>query len=419
MTDYDTIVIGAGAAGLMAGGTAAACGQTCLIIEKMEKPARKVRITGKGRCNITNTKDIGQFMEKVNAGQPLAEASLRSFDNLKTIAFFESIGLRLATERGERVFPASGKAWDVAESLISWVLRSGAEIRCLTRVVKILTEAGSAAGVIVEDKSGKRQTIRAKKVIIATGGLSYPATGSTGDGLAFAHSLGHNIVEVRPSLVPLEIESWYARALEGAALRNIALRLIVNGECVAEEFGEMEFRDGAASGAIVLRISRKAVDAIIDEHDVALSLDLKPALTPEKLAARIVRETQTMAPNATVKDLLRKLVPEKLTAPVARKANLAPNAPLLKAGRLSADIADAIVKTLKNFKLDVTDYCPFEQAVVTAGGVDTTEIDPQTLESRLIKGLYFAGEVMDIDAQTGGYNLQLAFSTGRKAGGGK
>ena len=414
MRTYDVVIVGAGAAGLMAAGTAASQGFRTLLIEKMEKPARKVRITGKGRCNLTNEKPLDEFLTKVRVNQPFAWDFLRFFSNIRTIDFFKKNGLPLETERGDRVYPASGKAGDVANALEKYARKHGAEIECHTSAIRILTEDKQIASITIRNKKGRLETINTENVIIATGGVSYPATGSTGDGYKLANDLGHKIVEVRPSLVPLEIETASDEDLGGLFLKNVNLKLLIDDKPVAEEFGEIDFFDrGVVGGAIVLRVSREAVDALIDEQSVVLLLDLKPALSLEQLAGRIDRELAELDEKATVRDLLRKLMPMKLTLPVAKRAGLKPTDSVHS---LNADNKSAIINILKNYRMTVKDYRPFEEAIVTAGGVDISQVDSATMQSEIIKGLYFAGEVLDVDANTGGYNLQLAFSSGRLAG---
>ena len=414
MRTYDVVIIGAGAAGLMAAGTAASQGFRTLLIEKMEKPARKVRITGKGRCNLTNAKPLDEFLTKVRVNQPFAWDFLRFFSNIRTIEFFKKNGLALDTERGDRGYPASGKAGDVANALEKFARKHGAEIECHTSAIRIETENKQIVSLTVRNKKNRLETIYTSNIIIATGGISYPATGSTGDGYKLANNVGHKIVEVRPSLVPLEIETTAGEDLSGLFLKNVSLTLHINDEAIASEFGEIDFFDnGIIGGAIVLRVSREAVDALIDEKQVSVSLDLKPALSVEQLISRIDRELEELEADATVRDLLRKLMPMKLVLPVARRAGIKPTD---TAHPLTDDNKRTVAGILKNYRLKITDYRPFEEAIVTAGGVDVSQVDSATMQSTLVKGLYFAGEVLDVDANTGGYNLQLAFSSGRLAG---
>lgn len=402
------IVIGAGVAGLMAAGVAARKGHSVLVLEKMEKPARKLRITGKGRCNITNTKGTKEFLGKVNSGADFVEFSLSRFDTAATYAFFEKRGLSLIVERGDRVFPASGKAWDVASALISWAVEGGAEIRSHSPVGEIITdEAAKVMGVRLENGD----MIECQSVILTTGGVSYPSTGSSGDGHQMAYELGHQVVELRPALVPLEVES---RVQGQIALRNVSLGLVVDDVVVESRFGDVEFtaQAGVVGGAITLQLSGMAVDAVIDRRKVELLLDLKPALSAEKLKNRILREKETLQ-NATLKVLLQKLTPSPLHAHLIDQCDMSLKTPL---EAITDDQVKLLVDTLKALRFKVKDYRPFSEAIVTAGGVDLSQVDSHTMQSQLIKGLYMAGELLDIDADTGGYNIQIALSTGRLAG---
>ncbi len=409
---YDLIVIGGGPAGLMAAGQAAAYlgGQgRVLLLEKMEKPARKLRITGKGRCNVTNDRPREEFLAKVRQGADFFRPAFEAFDNRTAIRWFESeMGVPLAHERGGRIFPASGRAWDVAEALAAWARRSGAEVRCLAPVSALWLADGGVRGVVLE--SGER--LEARAVVLATGGVSYPATGSTGDGHEMADAAGHRIEPLRPALVPLEIE--VSGGLKGLMLKNVELSLLMEGAVTEQRFGEMEFTaEGIAGGAIVLQVSRTAVDALIDGRRVELAVDLKPALSAEKLRNRIGREVEALGGDATIKVLLQKLLPAQLRTVIARAAGLSLSKP---AGSLSAADCERLVCALKEWRIPVRDYRPFTEAIITAGGVDLSEVDPLTLASRQVRGLYFAGELLDIDADTGGYNIQIALSTGYRAG---
>ena len=293
--------------------------------------------------------------------------------------FFEHIGVPLTVERGRRVFPSSGKAWDIADAHVGWCRTQGVTIETHARVTEITARTGQVTGIILETAPGQSETITCKNVILATGGASYPATGSTGDGYRLAHRLGHTIVPIRPSLTPLITGRPTPRPMAGLTLRNISVLLLINGRSVAEEFGEMEFTPKGVSGPVVLRLSRRAVDALIDGERVEFSLDLKPALSPEQLTGRLVHPEEYAA----------------ALTPIQQKA---------------------LIGALKKWTIGIADYAPFTEAIVTAGGVSVDEIDPSTMQSKLVKGLYFAGEVLDIDADTGGYNLQIAYSTGHLAG---
>ena len=410
---YDVIIIGAGAAGMMAAGTAAQNGKKVLVIEKMEKAGRKIRITGKGRCNLTNARPPEEFAEQVRTNADFFATAFAEFNNRATIRFFERRGLKLDFERGDRVFPRSGKAWDVANTLEEWCRDNGVEFWFHTRVTGLMTLGGKIFGVRYMNRRGFERKEEAARVIVATGGVSYPATGSTGDGYIFADKLGHTIEAVRPSLTPLRTSHPQRKYLDGLLLKNVAERLYVDNELVREEFGEIGFSERGIEGAIALRMSRDAVDALIDERKVKIVLDMKPALTEEMLTERIRREIADMQPEEFFAELLRRLVPKQMVIPLAHELDVRSKNYIRKV--TDAEIA-RLVKVLKGMTFPIVDYAPFEYAVVTAGGVCCDEVNPYTMESLKVKGLYFAGEVLDIDANTGGYNLQIAFSTGRLAG---
>ncbi|MFI3282661.1 MAG: NAD(P)/FAD-dependent oxidoreductase [Rikenellaceae bacterium] len=411
--NYDVIVIGAGAAGMMAAGTAAKNGKRVLLLEKMEKSGRKVRISGRGRCNVTNARPVEEFAEHVRANAEFFMPAFEAFNNRTTMKFFERMGCKLETERGERVFPKSGKAWDIANALLDFCVDNHVKIMYDTPVSEVLAVGGRVYGVKYINKRGFARKEEAAQIIIATGGVSYPATGSTGDGYTFAADLGHDVEPVRPSLTPLISDHPHFKRLEGLSLRNTNAKLFIDGELVREEFGEIAFSDRGIEGPIALRLSRNGVDALIDERDVKLCLDLKPALTEEVLRERIAREVESMEPTEILGELLRRLVPKYLVIPIAEHMGLYSSVYINK---VTQDQFEVMISTLKNFELNIVDYAPFEFAIVTAGGVSCDDVDEQTMQSRKIKGLYFAGEVLDLDADTGGYNLQIAFSTGRLAG---
>ena len=410
---YDVIVIGAGAAGLMAAGTAAMSGRSVLLVEKMEKAGRKIRITGKGRCNLTNARPAEEFLEKVRTNGDFFSVAFAEFNNRATIKFFERQGVKLDIERGERVFPKSGKAWDIANALVEFCEDKGVKISYKTRVTEILTIDGKVSGIKYINARGFERREEAEHVIVATGGVSYPSTGSTGDGYEFAASLGHEIEPVRPSLTPLITSHPQKEYLNGLLLKNVGVKLYIDNELRQEEFGEMGFSERGIEGAVALRISRDAVDAIIDEQRVKIVVDLKPALDEETLLARIEREIAEMQPSEFFSELLRKLVPKQLVVPLAKEVDFHSKTYVSK---LTEAEKRRLVKILKGMVFPITDYAPFQYAVVTAGGVRCDEVNKYTMESLKVKGLYFAGEVLDIDANTGGYNLQIAFSTGRLAG---
>ncbi len=412
-TNYDVIVVGAGAAGMMAAGTAARNGKRVLLLEKMEKSGRKVRITGKGRCNLTNARPVDEFVEHVRSGAEFFSVAFAEFNNKATIKFFEKMGCRIEIERGDRAFPKSGKAWDVANALLEYCVENRVKIMYDTRVTQIMALAGKAYGVKYINKRGFERKFEAPNIIITTGGLSYAATGSTGDGYGFAADLGHTIEPIRPSLTPLISNHPEISRMQGLMLKNSNAQLYIDGEFVREEFGELTFSDRGVEGPVALRLSRNAVDALIDGHDVKIVLDVKPGLTDEMLFERIKRDISEMMPTDLFGDLLRRLMPKALVVTICEQLDIFSKSYIQK---LSDEDIHRLVNELKNFELPISDYAPFEYAIVTAGGVSLDEVNQYTMESLKVKGLYFAGEMLDIDADTGGYNLQIAFSTGRLAG---
>ena len=410
---YDVVVIGGGAAGLMAAGTAARTGKKVLLLEKMEKPARKIRITGKGRCNLTNARPVEEFVENVRTNGEWLHVAMSEFTNRATMRFFERMGVKLVTERGERVFPASGKAADIANALEFYCRDYEVDIQCHSRVTEILVSEGKVYGLKYMNKRGYQRKIEVENVIIATGGVSYPGTGSTGDGYAFADRVGHKVEDVRPSLTPLKSNHPQIEYIKDVWLKNINARLFVAGEMVREEFGEMSFSDRGLEGAVILRLSRDAVDALLEEKSVKIEIDLKPALTEEILRERIKREVAEMQPEDFFAELVRRLVPKPLVVPICKELDVHSR---LYISKVSDKEFERLIKVLKGWSFPISDYAPFEYAVVTAGGVSCSEVNEYTMESLKIKGMYFAGEVLDVDANTGGYNLQIAFSTGHLAG---
>lgn len=410
---YDVIVVGAGAAGMMAAATAARNGRRVLLMEKMEKAGRKIRISGKGRCNLTNARPPEEFREAIRTNADFFDVAFAEFNNRATIRLFERLGVKLDIERGQRVFPHSGKAWDIANALADYCTDNGVDMMFDARVAEVLAMEGKVYGVRYFNKRGFERKEEAPNVIVATGGVSYPATGSTGDGYIFADKLGHTIEAVRPSLTPLRTSHPQRKYLDGLLLKNVSAQLYVDNELVREEFGEIGFSERGIEGAIALRMSRDAVDALIDGRKVKIVLDMKPALTEEMLTDRIRREIADMPPEEFFAELLRRLVPKQMVIPLAHELDVHSKNYIRKV--TDAEIA-RLVKVLKGMTFPIVDYAPFEYAVVTAGGVRCDEVNRYTMQSEKVRGLYFAGEVLDIDANTGGYNMQIAFSTGRLAG---
>jgi len=422
MPAYQVIIVGAGAAGLMAAGQAAGSGAHTLLLEKMDRPARKLRITGQGRCNLTNVAPLSDFLDHFGPNGRFLQQAFSRFFVSDLLEFFEELGVPTVTERGGRVFPASEEANDVADALVRWAGQQGVTLRPRSPVERLLVEEGRVVGVqlsraslragAVGDRPERSGFYRADAVVVATGGASYPATGSTGDGYRLAASAGHTIVPVRPALVPLETAGRVAARLQGLSLRNVSVRLWVDGKKVDERFGEMLFTHFGVSGPLVLSLSRLAVDALRAGRCVTLSIDLKPALDERKLDARLLRDLEAHG-KQQFHTLLKGLLPQKLI-PVCADLTGIPADKV--AHQVTARERERLRTWLKDLRLEVTGYRPFAEAIITAGGVDTRQVDPYTMASRLVEGLYFAGEVLDVDADTGGYNLQAAFSTGWLAG---
>ena len=407
------VVVGGGAAGLMAAGQAAMAGGQVLLLERTNRLGTKLRITGKGRCNLTNTAGAEEFLDHFSVPEQgdgsrffLRNAFARFFVP-DLIAFFEDRGVATVVERGGRVFPASNDAHQVAEALALFCRESGVRIRFNSRVAALLSTDGRLQGVQLED--GERIVTGA--AVLATGGASYPKTGSSGDGYWLAEQVGHTIVPIRPALVPLVVAGSEPKAMQGLSLRNVEVRLLLDGREVAREFGEMLFTHYGVSGPIILTLSGPAVTRIGQGH-LEMSVNLKPALDEEKLDVRLRRDFDRSG-KRTYRRLLEGLLPQKMIDVMVARTGIAPGKPghqitAAERGRLRAELHD--------FRLVIVGHRPLEEAIVTAGGVDTSQIDPRTMASHLIRGLYFAGEVMNVQADTGGYNLQAAFSTGYVAG---
>ncbi len=386
----------------------AAAGEGCrvLIAEKMEKCGRKIRITGKGRCNITNITDTETFLGKVRSGAEFVRKAVETLPPERLRKMLEKAGVRTVEERGRRLFPASGRAFEVADALVRMAERAGAEIVYHARVTDMERES-DGWNITMERRDGKQVRVSCSNAVIATGGVSYKATGSTGDGYLFAHRLGHAIVPLRPSLVSLKTDtSVFSRVKE--QLRNVSLTLYADGTEIDTQQGEMTVDGDIIEGPIVLRLSRNAVDALTDNKRVEAVLSLKPSLTPRQIAERIRRETEADA-SLTIEGLIRKMVPRTLVKAITSIAKVK-NTDM--AAAITDRTRDAIVGALTAISLRITDYGGFDEAVVTAGGVSLGEVDSSTMESLKAPGIYFTGETLDIDADTGGYNLQLAFSTG-------
>ena len=398
---YDIVIIGGGAAGLYAAATLSSLNMEgaslkVLLLEKMHRCGLKIGITGKGRCNLTNTKPWEEFSSHIHPKNIFLKNSFYGMSNLSTMEFFEKIGLPLVVERGDRVFPQSMKAIDVPSVLEKHILRGGVEIKKNAPVRQIKSSPDNL--FLVE--YGEGEELASKKIIVATGGLSYKTTGSTGDGYEFARCFGHKITQCFPSLTALRPKD-YREEFQGISLKNVSLQLVVNGNVVQEEFGDLDFTNGGIEGPIGFKVSRKGVHSIINGQKVEVVLDMKPAVSHKQLKERISRELLQVKGNQ-LKGLLPKLLPQSIV-------------PMFVAAHKNLSIEN-LPEKLKCWKFAVEGYVGYERCVVTAGGVHLQEVSQKSMESKLVKGLYFAGELLDIDANTGGYNLQIAFSTGRLAG---
>lgn len=404
------VVVGGGAAGLMAAVEAARAGASVVLLEKMASLGRKLSITGKGRCNLTNNTDRDRIIANLPGNGQFLYSALTAFGAQETMAFFAELGVPAKTERGGRVFPASDRAADVVAAFRRELARLGVDVRLRSAVASIMVEDGAVTGVRLADG----RIVQADAVILATGGASYPGTGSTGDGYRMAAAVGHTIVPLRPSLVPLEtVEDW-PREVQGLTLRNVTVRAFAgDGGALGEEFGELLFTHFGVSGPAILTLSR-AVTTYLDRggRQPRLGIDLKPALAPEALDRRLQRDFAAHA-RKHFANALGDLLPRRLIPVVIRLSGISPARPVHQITRAERSTLAAL---LKNLTLTVKGPRPLAEAIVTAGGVSTREIDPRTLASKLVSGLYFAGEVIDVDGFTGGYNLQAAFATGRAAG---
>jgi predicted Rossmann fold flavoprotein len=408
MKNFQVIVVGGGAAGMMAAGQAAKNGKSVLLLEKKERLGRKIAISGKGRCNITNEENVSDFIRHYPGNGRFLHGILREFDNIALREFFAHYGVETKVERGGRVFPVSDQAETVVEALLTFLEEMGVTIYTGVTVEEILVENGQVLGV---QGTGQKRFL-APAIIICTGGSSYPATGSTGDGFRFAQRLGHHVISPRPALVPLKTTESWVKELQGLSLRNVEASLWINGKRKAAEFGEMLFTHFGVSGPIILTLSRQAGEALRDGESVQLRINLKPALTTEQLDLRIQRDFQKYS-NKQFKNALEDLLPQSLIPVVIKLSGINPDRVIHQINR---EERKHLVAMLQGLILTITDTLSIETAIVTAGGVDVKEINPKTMASKQIKGLYWAGEVVDVDGITGGYNLQAAFAMGFRAG---
>lgn len=403
----DVIVVGAGPAGMMAAGVAARKGLKVIIIEKNNKVGRKLMITGKGRCNITNNCSTSEFISFVPSNGKFLYSAINSFSTLDTMKFFAENGLELKIERGNRVFPKSDKAVDVVDTMNRFIKHINCSLIKGT-VKKLIIENHVLKGVELENGIN----VYSKSVIVATGGKSYPLTGSTGDGYNFAIQAGHTIKELRPSLVPLVSSTPWCKELQGLSLKNISINVHdnVKNKTIYKDFGEMLFTHFGLSGPIILSSSAHMKDMSPDRYSI--SIDLKPALTLQKLDMRLQRDFLKFQNKDLINSLVE-LLPKKLIPVIIKILDINPR---MKCNTITKEIREMLARTIKNLTIDIDGFRPIEEAIITSGGVKTKEINPKTMESKLLKGLYFAGEIIDVDAYTGGFNLQIAFSTGYLAG---
>lgn len=401
------IVVGGGAAGMMAAVFAARQGGKVHLLEKNEKLGKKLFITGKGRCNLTNAADVEDLFQAVVSNPKFLYSGFYSFTNDQTIDFFEELGVKTKVERGGRVFPQSDHSSDVISALSRELSRLGVEVSLNTKVKELIVEEGRVTGVLLV--SGKKLVSDA--VIVASGGISYPSTGSTGDGYRFAKECGHKVTELLPSLVPMEVKEWYAKELMGLSLRNIEIRITDGKKKLYEEFGEMLFTHYGVTGPVILSAS-SVVGKRLKNKELTLHIDLKPALTEEQLDRRVLREFEANQ-NRQFKNSVDSLFPAKLK-PVMVELSGIPEEK--KVNEITREERSRFVHLIKDLTMTLTGLRGYNEAIITKGGVSVREIDPGSMESKNVEGLYFAGEVLDLDAVTGGYNLQIAWSTGYLAG---
>lgn len=410
---FDLIIIGAGASGLISAIVASSSGEKVLLIEKMSQAGRKLRITGKGRCNLTNTLPLKEFLKHCGSEPRFLYPAFNLFFSKELINFFEQLGLKTVEERGGRIFPQSGKAQDVFLALINEIEDSSCQVLKDTQVTSLMIENNRIVGVKAQSRTKGNKEYLAKKVILAAGGESYPLTGSQGDGIRLAKAAGHNIIPTLPSLVGLKLKDYNQERIHpsivGFGVRNVKATITFeSGKKIAEDFGEITFRENGIEGPIILTLSRQIAKLISQKEKLQLSLDFKPAIEERELDEKLIREFNARG-KEDIRTVLRGFLPHELIYLAIEKMNFNPRK---QSSLITSQERKEILTFLKRCPFEIIGNFGYEQAIVTQGGVDLKEINPKTLESKLIKGLFFAGEVMDLDADTGGYNLQIAFSTG-------
>lgn len=402
------LVVGGGPSGMIAAIYAARAGHEVVVFEKNEKLGKKLYITGKGRCNITNACDIEDLFNNVISNHKFLYSSFYSYTNLDVIDFFSEIGLSTKIERGNRVFPNSDKSSDVISALSQELRKQNVSIEYKNEVTDIIIKDKLFHGILV---NGNKKEILGDKIIIATGGLSYKITGSTGDGYRFAKEMGHKITDLYPSLVPFNIKETFIKELQGLSLRNIRVRITSKKKEIYNDFGEMLFTHFGVSGPVILSGSSFIIP-YMKNKDIELFIDLKPALSMEQLDGRILRDFEEFH-NKQFKNALDNLFPKKLIPVIIRISEIDPDK---KVNTITKEERLKLIHFIKNFKLSVSSLREYNEAVITKGGISVKDIDPYTMESKLISNVYFVGEVLDLDALTGGFNLQIAWSTGHTAG---
>lgn len=400
----DIVIIGGGAAGMMAAITAAMNGHSVKLFEKNEKLGKKIYITGKGRCNITNSSDIDVLFKNTVTNEKFMYSAFYTLTNDALVDMFNSWGLETKNERGNRVFPQSDKSVDVIKCLEKQLKNNNVEINLNTEVKDIVVKDGVCIGVVLWD--GRK--ISADKTIIATGGFSYKTTGSTGDGYKFAKKMGHTVTDILPALVPLNIKEEFYKDLQGLSLKNVEVTFFRNNRQIYKDFGEMLFTHFGVSGPLILSGSSYVTKYLAKGEKIDIILDLKPALSKEALDDRILRDFNLML-NKDFRNSLNELLPKKMIPVIVERSGISP---YKKVNEITKTERKSIVESIKEFKMTAVSTRDFNEAIITQGGISVKEINPGTMESKLINNLYFCGEVIDVDALTGGYNLQVAWSTG-------